>query len=191
MTAVNLKSLIGKMNETTRRTLEAAAGLCLSRTHYNIEIEHWLMKLMEIGGTDIAAILSHFDCDSTRLNRDLTRVLDKLKTGNSRPPALAPSTCDVARDAWLHASVEFGDNRIRSGHILYAMLADDGLRLSAIDASPEFEGRSDRVHGERGRRPGRAACQGADVDSGPRLLHDRPHGAREGGEDRPDPRPRR
>ena len=38
--SVNLKSLIGKLNTQTRSTLEAAAGLCLSRTHYNIEIEH-------------------------------------------------------------------------------------------------------------------------------------------------------
>ena len=35
--SINLKSLIGKLNETTRNTLEAAAGLCLSRTHRSEE----------------------------------------------------------------------------------------------------------------------------------------------------------
>ncbi len=44
MTA-NLKGLIGKLNDTTRNTLEAAAGFCLARTHYDIEIEHFLLKL--------------------------------------------------------------------------------------------------------------------------------------------------
>ena len=32
---VNLKSLVGKLNDTCRRSLEEAAGLCLSRTNYN------------------------------------------------------------------------------------------------------------------------------------------------------------
>ncbi len=48
--AVNLKSLIGKLNESTRNALEAAAGLCLSRTHYDVEIEHYLMKLLDASG---------------------------------------------------------------------------------------------------------------------------------------------
>jgi type VI secretion system protein VasG len=38
MVSVNLKSLIGKLNETCRRSLEGAAGLCLTRTNYNVEI---------------------------------------------------------------------------------------------------------------------------------------------------------
>ena len=45
--SVNLKSLIAKLNDTTRGALEAAAGLCLSRTHYDVEIEHFLMKLLD------------------------------------------------------------------------------------------------------------------------------------------------
>ena len=44
---VNFKSLIGKMNDITRGALEGAAGLCLSRTNYNIEIEHFLTKLLD------------------------------------------------------------------------------------------------------------------------------------------------
>jgi len=39
---LNLKSLIGKLNDTARGAVEGAAGLCLSRTHYDIEIEHVL-----------------------------------------------------------------------------------------------------------------------------------------------------
>ena len=38
--SVSLKSLIGKLNDTCRGALEAAAGLCLTRTHYDVDIEH-------------------------------------------------------------------------------------------------------------------------------------------------------
>ncbi len=37
MVSVDVKSLVSKLNETTHRALEAAAGFCLSRPHYNVE----------------------------------------------------------------------------------------------------------------------------------------------------------
>jgi type VI secretion system protein VasG len=61
--AVNLKSLIGRLNDTSRNALEAAAGLCLSRTNYDVDIEHLLMKLVEAPDTDLARILRHYEVD--------------------------------------------------------------------------------------------------------------------------------
>jgi type VI secretion system protein VasG len=60
--SVNLKSLIGKLNDATRNGLEAAAGLCVSRTNYNIEVEHYLLKLLDQTEDDLARILRHFGC---------------------------------------------------------------------------------------------------------------------------------
>ncbi len=37
--SVDLKGLLGKLNATVRNALEAGAGLCVSRTHYDIEVE--------------------------------------------------------------------------------------------------------------------------------------------------------
>src|SRR5262245_23576265 len=139
MVPVNLKSLISKLNDTCRRTLEAAAGLCLSRTNYNVEIEHWLLKLLEAPNTDLAAILRHFEVDSSRLTRDLTKSIDRLKTGNARPPALSPNVVDLAREAWTLCSIEFSASRTRSGHVLCALLSDENLARIAADSSPEFE----------------------------------------------------
>ena len=67
MAAIDLKALVGRLNEACRRALEAAAGLTLSRTHYNVEIEHWLLKLADAGDGDIAAILRHYQVDQARL----------------------------------------------------------------------------------------------------------------------------
>ena len=53
---LDLRALIGKLNHETKGAVEAAAGLCLSRTHYDVEIEHYLMKLL--------------DSDRRRLRRD-------------------------------------------------------------------------------------------------------------------------
>lgn len=136
---VNLKSLVGRLNDTCRRTLEAAAGLCLSRTNYNVEIEHWFVKLLETPNTDLPAILRHYEIDSSKVSRDLTAVLDKLKTGNARPPALSPNVVQLVREAWLAASIEFGAARARSAHLIYALLGDETLSRLAGAMSPELE----------------------------------------------------
>ena len=88
--SVSLKSLIGKLNDTCRNALEAAAGLCLTRTHYDVDIEHLFLKLSEVQDTDFQRILRHYEIDQSRLSRDLTRALDRFKTGNARTPALSP-----------------------------------------------------------------------------------------------------
>jgi type VI secretion system protein VasG len=138
MIAVSLKSLVGKLNETCHRALEASAGQCLSRTHYNVEIEHWLLKLAEVPNTDLAALWRYYEIDASRVMRALTGVIDKFKTGNSRPPALSPHVVDLVRAAWLACSVEFASARIRSGHLLYALVADETLARSFQDIAPEF-----------------------------------------------------
>ncbi|MDB5407385.1 MAG: hypothetical protein JWL84_2297 [Rhodospirillales bacterium] len=138
MLAVDLRSLIGRMNDFCRRSLEAAAGLTLSRSHYNVEIEHWLLQLTERPDGDIAAILRHYEIDPARLLADLSRVLDTLKTGNNRAPALSPQVVTLAREAWLLASLEGDASRIRSGHVLAALLADDNLAPIAREASAQL-----------------------------------------------------
>ncbi|MGH7081341.1 MAG: type VI secretion system ATPase TssH, partial [Acetobacteraceae bacterium] len=138
MAAIDLKSLVGHLNDHCRRALEAAAGLTLSRSHYNVELEHWLLKLADGTDTDIAAILRHYEADVGRLITDLNRGLDRLKTGNARAPGLSPDIVELAKQAWLLASLEQGFARIRSGHLLWALLADETLAQRGRAASSQL-----------------------------------------------------
>jgi type VI secretion system protein VasG len=138
MVAVDLRSLVGKMNDTCRRSLEAAAGYTLSRTHYNVEIEHWLLKLLDVQNSDFVLILRQFEIDSGRVATELTRSIDRLKTGNARAPALSPAVVRFAREGWLIASLDTGASRIRSGHLVAALLLDEELSRAARDSSPQL-----------------------------------------------------
>ncbi len=138
MANVNLKQLVGKLNETCRQSLEAAAGLCLSRTNYNVEIEHWLLKLLEPTNIDLAVLLHHSDVDLARLKADLTRSVDRFKTGNARPPALSPDLVALVREAWLVGSIDYGEVATRTGHVLCALLGDESLNRIATAASAEW-----------------------------------------------------
>ena len=139
MIQIDLRTLVEKLNDTTRNALESAAGLCLSRTHYDIEVEHWLLKLLEATDTELVSILHHFGVDLSHLNADLTRSLDGFKTGNARPPALSPRIVDLAREAWLLASLDYSAAQTSSGHLLTALLSDDSLARLAKDISREFD----------------------------------------------------
>ncbi len=136
---VSLKSLISKLNDTCRNALEAAAGLCLTRTHYDVDIEHIFLKLSEATDTDVQRVLRHYEVDQARLSRDLTRALDRLKTGNARTPALSPRIPRLIGEAWTIASIGFNAPHVRSGHLLLALLGDDDLARLARESSPEFQ----------------------------------------------------
>src|SRR5436190_21390526 len=114
---VNLKSLVARLNDPCRGALSDAAGLCLSRTNYNVEVEHLLIKLIEAPDTDVARILRYFEIDTSRLTRDVTAALDRLETGNSRTPAFSRRIPALIESAWLLASIEYGAPNIRSGHL--------------------------------------------------------------------------
>ena len=139
MIAIDLKSLVGKLNEPCRSALEGAAGLCLGRTHYNVEIEHWLLKLLELPDTDINALVEKFDIDAGKLMADINRELDRVKTGNTRAPALSPNVVDLAKNAWMLASVEYNHPQATSAHVLAALLLDENLSRSTEVSSGELK----------------------------------------------------
>ena len=118
---VNLKSLVGRLNETCRGALEGAAGLCLSRTNYDVEVEHILMKLLDENDTDLHKICHHFEVNVDRLSKDVNTAIERLKSGNSRTPGLSERIPRWFQDAWLLASVDFGAARVRSGHLILAL----------------------------------------------------------------------
>jgi type VI secretion system protein VasG len=138
MVAIDLKSLVGRLSAIGRRQLEAAAGLTLSRSHYNVEIEHLLLKLVETQGTDVNVLLRKQGIDSGRVIAELTRALDKLRTGNARAPSLSPDIVTWLREAWLVASLESGTGRIRTGHMLAALLSDETLQRTVKDGAPSL-----------------------------------------------------
>ena len=137
--SVNMKALIGKLNDPTRAALEAAAGLCLSRTHYSIEIEHYLLKLLDGADTDAAKIFHQFGINTSRMNAELSRSLDKMRTGNGRTPSISPYVLKMMTEAWTLGSIDFGANRVRTGHTILALATIDELTRMVNEASTEFQ----------------------------------------------------
>lgn len=122
MLTVDIKALLRRMNTYCTGALESAAGLCVSRTHYEVTVEHLLLKLLDHPQTDLALILGQMEIDPGRLAKALEESLEGLKTGNAGKPVFSPLLLEWVQDAWLIASVDLQEARVRSGALLAAFL---------------------------------------------------------------------
>jgi type VI secretion system protein VasG len=132
---VDIKGLLRKLNRTGTRALEGAAGLCVSRTHYEVTVEHVLLQLVEDSAADVPAVLRHFGVEPSNLLRIIQHHLDRLRSGNAGRPVFSPLLLQWVQDAWLIASVDYQDGHVRSGTLLLALAARPD-RYTAEDLSP-------------------------------------------------------
>jgi type VI secretion system protein VasG len=138
MPAISPRNLFDKLNPTCRRGLEAAAGLCLSRTHYHVEIEHWLLKLFEDQDTDLALVCRQYGIDPGIVRAQLSAALNPLKSGNGRAPDLSLEILDLIREAWVFGSLECAAPLVRTGHLLAAGLTERMLSMRLRESSAEL-----------------------------------------------------
>ncbi|MEZ5666445.1 MAG: type VI secretion system ATPase TssH [Alphaproteobacteria bacterium] len=181
--AAPLRTLIKRLNPVCYAALESAGGLCLSRSHYEVDLEHFFAKLLEGNNTDLHQILSHYDQNQDRVRRDLDAAMDKFKTGNTRTPVFSPRIQRLLEAAWMVSSVDFEAGQIRSAHILIAALRDTEFAMLLERTSEAFGainpeqlkdqldditgGSMEAVGGARSGSAEGAAQQGGPVPSGP------------------------
>ena len=122
MTGVNLKSLLDKCNTFATTALTTAAGQAVTRTHYEVTIEHFLLACLADAHSDIPIALERFGIDIAKVTRLLDAALDDFRAGNSGRPVFSPLLIDLLENAWLTASVDMGLAQIRSGAVLLAFL---------------------------------------------------------------------
>jgi type VI secretion system protein VasG len=135
---IGLKTLISKLNDTCRTGTERAANLCMSQGHYEVDLEHLFFALLEQQKSDFSIISRKFGISTSSLQSDLQSELSRFKTGNSRTPVFSPHLPKLFENAWLIASLDKQSTRIRSGHLLLAMLTEPDLSQLAYRGSKLF-----------------------------------------------------
>jgi len=108
---------------------------------YEVDIEHLFLALLEQPQSDFSVIVRRSEISSERLESDLRAEIGRFKTGNSRTPVFSPHLPKLFEHAWLIASLnltEDGHARVRSGHLLLALLSEPDLEQLAYRGSPLF-----------------------------------------------------
>lgn len=136
--STTLKTLISKLNDECRQAAERAASLCMSRGHFEVDIEHLMLALLEQPRGDFSLLCQRFDMAPSALSRDLEAQLATFKTGNTRTPVFSAHLPTLLEHAWLIASLDTALPRIRSGHLMLALMTESGLQQMALRASRLF-----------------------------------------------------
>lgn len=106
--------------------MEGAAGLCVSRTHYEVGVEHLIAKLLDEPQSDFMLLVSHFDIDLSRIRKAIELDLEEYQAGNHGKPVFSPRLLEWFQDAWLISSIDLNSNKIRSGALLISILTKPG-----------------------------------------------------------------
>ncbi|MFQ5462498.1 MAG: type VI secretion system ATPase TssH [Phycisphaerae bacterium] len=119
--AEDLRKLLPRFDKACTTCFQGATSLCVSRTHYEVNPDHLLLRLLDDTSGDVTRILETFKVDRAQIRRALQHILEELRTGHRGRPALSPKVVELFQASAVMAD-ETGIERIRPGLLLLAFL---------------------------------------------------------------------
>jgi type VI secretion system protein VasG len=133
------KALFGKLNKLALQSIESAMMFAKLRGNPYVELAHWLPEIVNNQDTDFYWILRYFELRPSRLTRDITASLEDLPRGSTAVTDFSAHIEELIKEAWLLASLSFGEHQIRTGHLVLAAFNTRSLRNAFVEISQEFE----------------------------------------------------
>ncbi|MHB9839214.1 type VI secretion system ATPase TssH [Paraburkholderia terrae] len=135
---ISRQALFGKLGATLFRSIESATTFCKLRGNPYVELVHWLHQLMQLPDSDLHRIARHAGIDPDTLQRDLARALAALPAGASSISDFSHHIELAIERAWVLATLEFGDRRVRGAWLVAAVVGTPELRRVLLSVSPAF-----------------------------------------------------
>ncbi|MGI9949328.1 type VI secretion system ATPase TssH [Vibrio hyugaensis] len=124
MININLSSLIQRLHPIAKVALEDAAALAVSEKATEVQIEHYLLSLLERPNSDFDVLLSHFDCSENLLRQSIRSTLDSNAKGNGSKPVFSALLIEWLQESWLVSSLDLSETQIRSGALLLTLVSN-------------------------------------------------------------------
>ncbi|MDW2052718.1 type VI secretion system ATPase TssH [Vibrio sp. 506] len=124
MININLSSLIQRLHPIAKVALEDAAALAVSEKANEVQIEHYLLSLLERPNNDFDVLLSHFDCSENLLRQSVRSTLDTNAKGNGSKPVFSALLIEWLQESWLVSSLDLSETQIRSGALLLTLVSN-------------------------------------------------------------------
>jgi type VI secretion system protein VasG len=138
MAEIKRAILFGKLNPIAYKAVESATILCKIRGNPYVELVHWLNQIFQSADSDLHKIIKYFEVNSSRVATDLTAALDRLPRGATSISDFSPHLEEAVERGWVFGSLLFGENRVRTGHLIVALLKTPTLRNVFLSISKEF-----------------------------------------------------
>ncbi len=138
MAEIKRSTLFGKLNSVGYKAIEAATIFCKMRGNPYVETVHWLHQILQQQDSDLLRIIKHFNLDGSRVAADIVAALDRLPRGATAISDFSPQIETVLQQAYLYATLLYGEAQVRTGYLVVAFLKTDSLRNSFAGLSREF-----------------------------------------------------
>src|SRR5688572_20409306 len=139
MADISRVALFDKLHAVAYKAIEGATVFCKLRGNPYVELSHWLQQILQVQASDMQLIVRAFDLDPAAVARDITAALDRLPRGATAVSDIAAHVEDATERAWVWASLKFGATKIRTAHLVIAILKSRDLRNAFFALSREFE----------------------------------------------------
>jgi len=139
MSEISRVALFGKLNSVCYRGIESATVFCKMRGNPYVELIHWLHQILQLQDSDLHQIIKQFNIDPGRLVKDFTDSLDALPRGSTSISDLSQHVEDAVERGWVFGTLMFGENQVRSGHLIVGILKTKNLHNALLSISKEFE----------------------------------------------------
>jgi type VI secretion system protein VasG len=131
-----IRALVRKLNPICERALQTAAGLSRNQGNYLLDVEHFLLKLLDLPATDVEQICGAFGVEIEQLHRQLTLSIERFDRGRDVLPGFSSRLVRLLAEAWHFSTIQLESSLIRSGGVIFALLEDDSLRETIHESCP-------------------------------------------------------
>ena len=132
MTQLLLTELVAKLDAPLCAALERAAGNALSSGSDSIEIEHWLLEILESNDESLDEFLKRQKVDELQLRGELQSRLPRESGVSSVQPTLSAELVKLVKDSWLLASVNYSDDHVQMLHLVLGLLQQEVLGIQTL-----------------------------------------------------------
>lgn len=139
MSNISRVSLFAKLNPIAFKSVEGATVLCKLRGNPYVQLTHWVAQILHQDDSDWHHILRHFELDVGMVLADVQRALEGQPGGAQGISDLSESITNAVERAWVYASLLYGAQKVRTGHVLLALLKTDFLLPELLRISPRFK----------------------------------------------------
>src|SRR6187402_1518961 len=132
-------ALFGKLNPLAYKSIESATVFCKMRGNPYVELVHWIAQLVQAQGTDLEALIRHYQIDASVLARDITTALDRLPRGSTAISDFSEQIPDSIERAWVYGTLMYGQAQVRTGYLMLGMLKTKTLHNALVSISRQFD----------------------------------------------------
>src|SRR3954466_8988184 len=140
MAEIKAITIFRKLDSVGYKSFEAATVAAKMAGNPYIDIIHVLNQVLTLQDSDVHHILTALGINHSRLASDMTAAVSKLPRGGGGSYVdFSERVLALMESSWKYASLMYNSSKIRTGHMMVALVKESSLRGYLYAISREFE----------------------------------------------------